>query len=391
MKKLLLPILLFMMFIPFYVNAETCDTDKITISSITVENKSDNVNELDKATANGKNINLNLSMSEVGDNIEYKILIKNDSNEDYELNKTNNNLNSDYINYSFETYDNSNIVKAHSSKNVTLRVEYKTEVPKDKFDGESYNDNKIMTIQLFNDNTINVPNTFKNPNTGNPAFYLIILLVLISGMLFIILKNTKYSKFLILIIGITIPMSVYAVCNVPFSLNINVKISLEKGIDSCENCVYAYTTDIWNYGENGTILADNQYKKDYREVISESNKPYFLGLVLDKNKRIKKAYACGIIHDTPFCLEGSKSDEYGGNLETRLKTYNINKQFLLSTYVSDDECDISSNGNDIDCYSFNGEIDAYAYDDGGVGTYSSLTKGSCDISFFDYLGCYVYP
>ena len=43
MKKFILPVLLFLMFIPFYVNAETCDTDKITISSITMENKSDNV------------------------------------------------------------------------------------------------------------------------------------------------------------------------------------------------------------------------------------------------------------------------------------------------------------------------------------------------------------
>ena len=122
MKKFLLPILLFLMFIPLYVNAETCDTDKITISSITVENKSDNVEELEKATASGKNINLNLSMSEVGDNIEYKFVVKNDSNEDYELDKTSLNLNSDYINYLFETEDNSNVVKANSSKTVTLRV-----------------------------------------------------------------------------------------------------------------------------------------------------------------------------------------------------------------------------------------------------------------------------
>ena len=99
MKKIILPILLFLLFIPLYVNAEACDTDKITISSITLEDKSDGVEELDKATANGKNINLNLSMSEVGDSIEYKFIVKNNSNEDYELDKTSLKLNSDYINY----------------------------------------------------------------------------------------------------------------------------------------------------------------------------------------------------------------------------------------------------------------------------------------------------
>ena len=192
MKKFILPILLLLMFVPFVVNAETCDTDKITISSIIVEDKSENVIELDEATASGKNINLNLSMSEVGDNIEYKFLVKNDSNEDYELDKTSLNLDSDYINYSFETDDNSNVVKAKSSKNVTLRVEYKNEVPKDKFKSESYNDNKTMRVQLSNENIINVPDTFKNPNTGVQSHILIILiLLLISGSLYVFLKKKK--------------------------------------------------------------------------------------------------------------------------------------------------------------------------------------------------------
>ena len=97
MKKFILSILLFLMFIPFVVNAETCDTDKITIENIAIESKSDNVEELSQATASGKNINLNLSMSKVGDSIEYRFVVKNYSNEDYELDKTSLNLNSDYI------------------------------------------------------------------------------------------------------------------------------------------------------------------------------------------------------------------------------------------------------------------------------------------------------
>ena len=226
MKKFILPILLFMMFIPFFVNAETCDIDKITISSISIESKSDSVEELDEATANGKNINLNLSMSNVGDNIKYKIVVKNDSNEDYELDKTSLNLNSDYINYSFETEDNTNIVKANSSKNVTLRIEYKNEVPEDKFKSGLYNDNKTMMVQLSNGNTINVPDTFKNPNTGVQSYILVILiLLLISVSLYILLKKKKYAKFMILIIGtvIIIPISVYALCKCEINIQSNVK------------------------------------------------------------------------------------------------------------------------------------------------------------------------
>ncbi len=226
MKKLLLPILLFMIFIPFVVNAETCDTEKITISSITLVNKSDNVEEVEEATSSGKIINLNLSMSEVGDNIEYRFVVKNDSNVDYELDETSLNLNSDYINYSFETEDNTNIVKANSSKNVTLRIAYKNEVPEDKFKSGAYNDNKTMIVQLSNGNTINVPDTFKNPNTGVQSYILVILiLLLISGSLYVLLKK-KYTKFMILVIGtaIIIPIGVYALCKCEIKVESSILI-----------------------------------------------------------------------------------------------------------------------------------------------------------------------
>ena len=211
MKKILLPILLFVMFIPFYVNAETCDTDKISISSITLRDKTENVIELDEATASGKSINLNLSMSNVGDNIEYKIVVKNDSNEDYEIDKTRLKLNSDYINYSFETDDNSYIVKANSSKNVIIRVEYKNEVPDEAFESGTYNDNKSMTFNLSTGDTMNVFDTFNNPNTGAQSYILIIVIILlISGCLYILLKKKKYVKYMILVIeiAIIIPISV---------------------------------------------------------------------------------------------------------------------------------------------------------------------------------------
>ena len=54
MKKYILPILLFLLFIPIFVNAESCDTDKITIENITMENKSNNVEEIEESTASRK-------------------------------------------------------------------------------------------------------------------------------------------------------------------------------------------------------------------------------------------------------------------------------------------------------------------------------------------------
>ena len=227
MRKYILPILFVLMFVPFHVKAETCDTNNISISSIKMIEKSRDVEELEEASVNGKKINLNLSMSNVGDNIEYTLLIKNDSNEDYELDKTSINLNSDYINYSFETDDDSNIVKANTSKNVTLRIEYKTEIPENKYKNGSYDDSKNMTVNLSNKDPINVLETIINPNTSVQSYILIILIMLlISGSLCIIMKKKKHVKHMILIItsAIIIPISVYAICKCEINIESHVKI-----------------------------------------------------------------------------------------------------------------------------------------------------------------------
>lgn len=239
MKKLLFSIILFMMFMPMFVNAETCDTDKISISSITVESKTDSVEELDEATANGKSINLNLSMSNVGDNIEYKIVVKNDSNEDYELDKNSLNISSDFIKYTLESEDDTNIVKANSSKVVYLKVNYANEVPDDAFESGTYNDNKSITLNLSTGDTINVPDTLKNPNTGVQSYILILFIILlVSITVYVLLKKMKYTKFMILIIGtaIIIPISVCALCTCEIKVDSNVEIN-KKSICITEGVV----------------------------------------------------------------------------------------------------------------------------------------------------------
>ena len=79
-------------------------------------------------------------MSEVGNQIEYKIIVKNDSNEDYELDKNSFKLNSDYMDYTIESEDNSNIIKANSSKTIYLKVVYNKEIPIDQFESGTYNE-----------------------------------------------------------------------------------------------------------------------------------------------------------------------------------------------------------------------------------------------------------
>ena len=171
MKKVkpILIVFLFILFLPFIVNAETCETNAITIESIEINNKSENVIEQSEPVINGKILELELKMSEVGDSIEYKMLLKNDSKEDYELEKTLLSSNSDYLEYIFMTKDNSNIVKALETKEVILKIQYKNEVSDESFVNGIYTDNKNFQVYLSNKNILVVPN--KALSSGNCIEY----------------------------------------------------------------------------------------------------------------------------------------------------------------------------------------------------------------------------
>ena len=275
MRKLLLSFLLCLMFIPFIVHAETCNPDKISISSIAIEESSDNVTEINEATASGKNINVSLSMSEVGDSIKYKVIFKNDSDEDYELDKNSLHLSSDYIDYVLESEDNSNIVKANSSKVVYLKVNYANEVPEDKFESGTFNDNKTMTFNLATDDTFSVLDAVNNPKTGN-HFYVVILVItlLVSSTLYLIFRKNKYAKFMVLIVGVSmiIPISVHALCKIEIKIDSSITINKNKSVcfeynDKDDN--NQVKTKYFNYIP-GERLVDtiNNYQDDFSNIVN---------------------------------------------------------------------------------------------------------------------------
>ena len=230
--KFVLIILLSIFFIPFVVNAETCNVDKVSIDSITIEEVSDHVVEIDEATVNDKDINLNLSMLDVGDSIEYKVVFKNRDKEDYKLDKIGFDSSSKYIDYNISSKDDSDIIKANSNKAFYLKVKYANEVSDEDFNSRTFSDTQTMTVHLSAENkTASIINILKNPilknpKTGNMAFLIIILILLISGISFMLVMKKEYTKVVVLIIGtsIIIPFTVYAICEVQIKVNSSIKI-----------------------------------------------------------------------------------------------------------------------------------------------------------------------
>ena len=233
LKKLILPMMLFLTLIPFIVKAETCDANKITIDSVAIKQKTDQVTEIDEPVIDGKTIKVNLKMLKVNDLIEYKLLLKNESSEDYELDKNSFDDASDYIDYSLNTDDNSLIVKAGKTKEVYLKVQYKNEVPSTAYTDGKYNDNKNFVLNLSNSVTNDETDTIVNPKTGQTSFILILILIIcLSVAMYFLISQKKYSKLMIVLLGvmILIPTSIYALCKVEINIESNVEI--EKASDT---------------------------------------------------------------------------------------------------------------------------------------------------------------
>jgi len=223
MKKLLNIILITVLFIPIMVNAAECDTSKVYIDSISTDQDKlkGNVIELEEATAKDKKVNLNLRMSTQDDEIIYKVVIKNDSSEDYEINKNSINLNTDYLEYSLES-DNNNIVKANSTRTINLRVKYKKTVDPSKFVNGVYNDNITMKVNLRTEDTP------ANPNTGLPYIIILSIILLISGLSLIIFKKKRLSTLMILVGMILLPVGVKALCTCEIVIDSKVTIKTEE-------------------------------------------------------------------------------------------------------------------------------------------------------------------
>ncbi len=135
----------------------------------------------------------------------------------------------------------------------------------------------------------------------------------------------------------------------------------ERGtIESCPDCKFIHTTSRINttWNSNGTsYVYPSTLSESYLDVVEESGKNYFLGLVTNGSNEVTKAYACGVKNDVPFCIEG-----YSDNSK-----YTENKTLLNGTNLWNNSCTVTGNPEYTECGPWDGtSLSAYAYPDGYV-------------------------
>jgi len=277
-----LRIFIIILLIPFIVLAEECDVSNITITSMKPNKIEGNTEVISDPTFEDRTINLDLKMYEVGDSISYDMTIKNDSEEDYMIDEDTFKTDSDYIEYTLKTKDNTNVVKANSTKEVSLIVTYKKEIEDDKLTNNKFNASNSLKLSLNTSEkeqpldiitTDNIkesldPKEVKNPVTSVSSMLLISLILLTTIVIVYILikRKNRYTKYLLIILSMILIPTVYAICKCDIEVESTIEIEkLPKlydtivGLSNEQNaCVTKYDGEVTD--EVGkTVPASNVY------------------------------------------------------------------------------------------------------------------------------------
>ena len=241
MKKGVFILLLFVLLLPVVVNAEVCDNSKIYIDNIEIDDISNSNIEKNDASFKNNEIDLDLSFQEIGDYVVYKVLLKNDSNEDYKVDKNSLNIADDYISY--ELVDDNVVIKAGTEEEVFIRVQYKNAVPEAAFTNGVYDGSVSIEVELNNKNDSSI---LTNPLTKSNLFIIISVVCIISLVTYMIITKKKFNANLLVLTFIFIlPIGVSAMCSTSITLKSDVEV-----VGRCKNL---FVTEYGSFSEDEDV------------------------------------------------------------------------------------------------------------------------------------------
>ena len=103
-------------------------------------------------------------------------------------------------------------------------------------------------------------------------------------------------------------------------ISFQVKVEANEGIwveepgkiDTCPNCKFMFEQSTmyatWNHENQPATIITNGYSNNYNDIIAQSGKDYFLGVITNNSNQLTNAYTCALKGTTPFCIEGNTND-----------------------------------------------------------------------------------
>ena len=384
-KKVKLLLLSIIFLVPFMVFAEskvenTNHSGDVYIASSELIKLSDGVEEIEKPTLKDLNVKFNVKFSEVNQSIEYKLIIKNTSNKDYNISTDNSFNKSDYITYNFKYDDGSDIIKANSEEEMLVTIVYTKEVPDDKLTDGKFTEDNAMSLNLSDEIT--------NPSTILQRYGVNILLIIITCVVafyFLKTKNIKNSLKVLLLGLMLIPLTARSLDSIKVTIDSHVEV--EK---SSEFCYYTYIDEgIVNGTEFLEIAPGVQALYKYRKGMtweeylnSDYNKITDSTTISYDNKKIEmKKYIKKLYEEETEWLESCKN----ASEETECPPY---------TSINYENTKLFAEPDDYDDYIDNGVLNLpgfnplpNGFNDGDFSNVNDLLKSEIK----DYSqGCYGY-
>ena len=218
-------ILICILLLPFIANAKECNQNNIKVESIILEDTRGNIEEVSAPNSDDGKIHLDLKMNVVGDFAEYKIILKNTSDEEYYFDEKSLNLDTNYVDYEVQYEDGSTLIKSGEDKIITLKVVYKNKVASSNLVNGLYSDNQVLKVYLSDKSIID--DLIENPVTGRNIIFFVIIGLIIG----FILINKKYRKSsFLLLVFLIIPFTVKALCRHTLEIETNLVIDGKEAI-----------------------------------------------------------------------------------------------------------------------------------------------------------------
>ena len=216
MKKLLS--FIFLLFIPFVVNAEV----KITSAEVVDQTKDLDVEK--NPDFKGLKLDIDIKFANKDEFVKYKLVLKNDTKKDYEVEVGETFGEGEYIKYLAEYEGNNSVLKAGEEKEIFVTVSYDKEVPITAFKNGKYTETKAVAINLSHEEKQ------VNPDTKVGYYILATAVILFISLLLIIFNKYKLEHLMVLVIAIAValPISIFALEKITVEVAANIEIEEPK-------------------------------------------------------------------------------------------------------------------------------------------------------------------
>ena len=297
-------------FLPFSVWAKT---PNVTISKVELESKNETVIVNKDPIIKDLQLDLDISFTEIGDKIVYKLTIENKDNEDFILSSNKFGM-SDYLDYNFTFADNNNVIKSNSKKIMYISMKYSQAVPQEVLVDGKFIESKKLQISLMDDNGKVI-----NPSTGYSTLLVIVVLIALFITGFSIYQkeiNFKYTPMIIILGVMLLPIGIYAYNEITLTINDKVTIMPNSKIEFCVDKI-----DIFNNASNNSksLLVPDSYKyysytpgMTLRQFFTNNNLPMNRDIEFDTYEALECIYANNYNYDE--CVGVNKGLSYDSKI-----------------------------------------------------------------------------